>query len=426
MTTPDNGLTAAGAVELGRARRADFPILGQEQNGKRLAYLDSAATSQKPAAVIDTLSGFYATTNANIHRGTYAISQHATELFEGARERIAAFTGADPRATVFTRNVTEAINLVAHSWGRDNLGPGDVILITEMEHHSNIVPWQLIAGDTGATLDYVPITDGHLLDMDVLDAKLAAGNVKLVAAVHVSNVLGTINDVAEIVRRGRAAGALTLIDGAQAVPQMPVDVNAIGADFYVWTAHKAYAPNGVGVLHGNYDMLQQMRPWLGGGDMIKTVEWDCSTWNDPPWKFEAGTSAVADVVALGAAIDYLTAIGMDAVRTHERGLTEYALEQLAGVPGITLVGPSASERGGVISFTLEGMHPHDIGELCDREAVCIRTGHHCAQPLMRRLGVPATARASFGLYSDRDDVDALVAALLKAREVFGLGNDERG
>ncbi|MBJ7348228.1 MAG: aminotransferase class V-fold PLP-dependent enzyme, partial [Thermoleophilaceae bacterium] len=277
-TSPqDAGTPSAPRSDLGAGIRGQFPILAQTHNGKPLTYLDSAATSQKPEVVIETLSSYYRTTNANVHRGTYAISQHATELFEGARERIAAFTGAPANATVFTRNVTEAINLVSNAWGRDNLGPGDVVLTTEMEHHSNIVPWQLICEETGARLEYIPITDGFLLDMDVLDAKLAVGNVKMLAAVHVSNVLGTINDVAEITRRGHAAGATVLIDGAQAVPQMPVDVAAIGADFYVWTAHKVYAPNGVGVLHGNYDTLKAMRPWLGGGDMIKTVNWDCST-----------------------------------------------------------------------------------------------------------------------------------------------------
>jgi cysteine desulfurase/selenocysteine lyase len=405
---------------LGAPIRGEFPILTREQDGNRLVYLDSAATSQKPAVVIDALDDFYRTTNANIHRGTYTISQQATDLFEGARERVAEFVGAQSKGTVFTRNVTEAINLVANCWGRDNLGAGDVVLVTDMEHHSNIVPWQMAGEATGARLEHLPITDEHVLDMDALDARLAVGDVKMLAVVHVSNVLGTINDVAEIVRRGRAAGAATLIDGAQAVPQLPVDVGAIGADFYVWTAHKAYAPNGVGVLHAEYEMLQRMPPWLGGGDMIKTVDWDCSTWNDPPWKFEAGTSAVGDVVALGSAIDFLSAIGMDKVQAHERALTEYALERLPEVPGIALVGPDAARRGGVVSFTLEGIHPHDIGELCNRHAVCVRTGHHCAQPLMRRLGVPATARASFGVYNDRDDIDALVDSLLEARKVFGL------
>lgn len=407
---------------LGAAIRGEFPILQRQQDGKRLVYLDSAATSQKPAVVIDALADYFRQTNANIHRGTYTISQQATDLFEGARARVAAFVAADERGTVFTRNVTEAINLVANCWGRDNLGPDDVVLVTDMEHHSNIVPWQMVAELTGARLEHLPITDGHVLDMDALDARLAKGDVKMLAVVHVSNVLGTINDVAEIVRRGRAAGATTLVDGAQAVPQMPVDVAGIDADFYVWTAHKAYAPNGVGVLHAAYETLLELRPWLGGGDMIKTVDWDCSTWNDPPWKFEAGTSAVGDVVALGAAIDFLSGLGMDAVRAHERSLTEYALERLPEVPGIALVGPAAHERGGVLSFTLEGIHPHDIGELCNRHAVCVRTGHHCAQPLMRRLGVPATARASFGVHNDRDDVDALVASLIEARKVFGLGD----
>jgi cysteine desulfurase / selenocysteine lyase len=310
---------------------------------------------------------------------------------------------------------------VAYAWGRRNLGPSDEVLITEMEHHSNIVPWQLACEDTGATLRYLSVPDSGELSLDELDAVLAEGRVKLVAVGHVSNVLGTINPVAEIARRARAAGALTLVDGAQAVPQMPVDVGALGADFYCWTGHKALGPTGVGVLHGRRELLEAMPPFLGGGDMISRVDFDTSTWNELPWKFEAGTSEIAEVVGLGAAVDYLSAIGMDQVRAHERDLTEYALERLPGVEGLTAYGPRDTERrGGVISFAIEGMHPHDIGELCGREGVCVRAGHHCAQPLMRDLGVGATARASFHVYNSREDVDRLVDSLHKAREVFGL------
>jgi cysteine desulfurase / selenocysteine lyase len=400
--------------------RADFPVLDREINGHPLVYLDSAATAQKPRHVIETMERFYSYSYGTVHRGVYELGREATEQFEGARERIARFVNWDPACSIFTRNATEAINLVAYAWGRHNLRPGDEVLITEMEHHSNIVPWQQACEDTGATLRYLSVGESRELSLDELDEALAGGRVKLVAVAHVSNVLGTINPVEEIARRARAAGAVTVIDGAQAVPQMPVDLGAIDADFYAWTGHKALGP-ATGLLHGRRELLQEMRPFLSGGHMISRVERDHSGWNELPWKFEAGTNAIAEAIGLGAAIDYLGEIGMERVREHERELTAYALERLPEVEGITLYGPdSVDKRGGVVPFTIEGMHPHDIAELCDREAVCVRAGHHCAQPLMRCLGVGATARASFHVYNAREDVDRLVHALGSAREVFAL------
>jgi cysteine desulfurase/selenocysteine lyase len=371
--------------------------------------------------VLDALDSYYRHSNANVHRGVYGLAQEATDLFEGARERIAAFAGGETKTTIFTRNATEAINLVAYAWGRANVGDGDEVLITHMEHHSNIVPWQLLCAERGARLRYLSVSEQGELSLDELDSVLAEGRVKLVAIAHVSNVLGTINPVAEIVARARAAGAATLIDGSQSVPQMPVDVAAIGADFYVWTGHKALGPTGIGVLHGRSEVLEAMPPFLGGGDMIASVDFETSTWNELPWKFEAGTSPIAQAVGLGAAIDYLRALDMTAVRAHERDLTAYALERLAEVEDLRVFGPpDADRRGGVISFALEGIHPHDLADICDRDAVCIRAGHHCAQPLMRSMGVPATARASFHVYNTREEVDRLVASLSKARGVFQL------
>ena len=408
----------ASAVDV----KADFPVLKREgPDGRPIAYLDSAATSQKPLAVIDAMSSYYRNSNANVHRGVYGLAQEATDLFEGARERVGAFVGGETPTTIFTRNATEAINLVAYAWGREHIGEGDEVLITHMEHHSNIVPWQLLCEERGAKLRYLGVTeDGHLR-LEELDEALASGRVKMVAVVHVSNVLGTINPVAEIAARARAAGAACLIDGSQAVPQLPVDVAKIGADFYVWTGHKALGPTGIGVLHGRRDVLEAMRPFLGGGDMIASVGFESSTWNELPWKFEAGTSPIAEAVGLGAAIDYMAEIGMDAVRAHERDLTAHALESLARIEGLRVFGPTDLDlRGGAVSFEVKGIHPHDLAEICDREGVCIRAGHHCAQPLMRSMGVPATARASFHVYNTREDVDRLAAALGSAREVFGL------
>jgi len=400
--------------------RADFPVLGREFHGKRVAYLDSAATSQRPQQVIEAMDRFQRESYAPIHRGVYELARESTDAFEAARTRIASFVNWDPATSIFTRNATEAINLVAYAWGRDHVGEGDEVLITEMEHHSNIVPWQILCEETGAKLRYLTLTDSHELSLDELDSVLADGRVKLVAVAHVSNVLGTINPVGEIARRARAAGALSLIDGSQAVPQMPVDLAEIDADFYTWTGHKALGPT-IGLLHGRRELLSAMRPFLGGGHMISRVDREHSTWNELPYKFEAGTSAATEAVGLGAAIDYLDALGMERVRAHERDLTAYALERLPEVEGIALFWPpDLDRRGGVVAFAIEGMHPHDIAELCDREAVCVRAGHHCAQPLMRCLGVGATARASFHVYNSRDEVDRLVDALGKAREVFEL------
>jgi cysteine desulfurase / selenocysteine lyase len=401
--------------------RADFPVLDRQVNGKRLVYLDSAATSQKPQPVLDAIEDYYERHNANIHRGVYSLAREATEMFEDARERVAAFAGWQTTDTIFTKNATEAINLVAYAWGRDHVGEDDQVLITHMEHHSNIVPWQLLCQERGAQLRYLSVSDSGELSLHELDRVLAEGRVKLVGVAHVSNVLGTLNPVAEIVKRARAAGAVTLVDGSQAAPQLPLDVREIDPDFYAWTGHKALGPTGIGVLHGRHDLLVSMRPFLGGGDMISKVEFDTSTWNDLPWKFEAGTSPIAEGVGLGAAVDYLSELGMENVRAHEKELTAYALERLPEIEGIRLFGPPDPERrGGVVSFSLEGIHPHDVAELCDREAVCIRAGHHCAMPLMRMLGVPATARASFHVYNSRADVDRLLEALQKARQVFEL------
>ena len=399
--------------------RADFPILARETAGRRLVYLDSSSTSQKPQSVLAALDDFYRQHNANIHRGVYPLALEADALFEGARERIAAFVDAPVRSTVVTSNVTAAINLVAYAWGRTNLRQGDAVLISEMEHHSNIVPWQLATQATGAQLRYLDVSEAGTLSLDQLDEELARGDVRLVALTHVSNVLGTINPIAAIVQRAHAAGALVLVDGAQAVPQMPVDVGAIGADFYAWTGHKALGPTGIGVLHGDAALLEAMPPFLAGGDMIESVTRQRSTWKELPWKFEAGTSMIAEAVGLGAAVDYLGALGMERVREHERSLVAYALEQLGGIEGVGLFGPPrAEDRGGVVSFVVDGVHPHDVAELLGRENVCIRASHHCAQPLMAKLGVAATARASFGPYNVRDDVDALVGAIVKAQKVF--------
>ena len=401
------------AVELGL--RADFPVLS-----RGFAYLDSANTSQKPHQVIEAVDSYYRNSNANIHRAVYALAQEATDLYEGARERVARFAGSQAATTIFTRNATEAINLVAYAWGREYVGEGDEVLLTHMEHHSNIVPWQILCQERGATLRYLQVSEEGLLSLDELDEALASGRVKLVSVAHVSNVLGTINPVAEIAARARAAGAVSLVDGSQAMPQLPVDVAEIDADFYAWTGHKALGPTGIGVLHGRRDLLESMRPFLGGGDMIASVGFESSTWNELPWKFEAGTSPIAQGIGLGAAIDYLDAIGMDAVRAHEHDLTAYTLERLAEMDGLRTFGPRDPDlRGGVVSFEVEGIHPHDLAELCDRAGVCIRAGHHCAQPLMRLMGVPATARASFHVYNARADVDRLVEALRHAQKVFG-------
>ena len=384
-----------------------------------VAYLDSGATSQTPQEVVDAMTSYYEHSRASVHRGVYPLAAEATELFEGARTRIAAWLGWDAPSTIFTRNATEALNLVAGTWGRANVGAGDRIVLTEMEHHSNLVPWWMLAQEKGARLEVVGVDDAGALKLDELDAILAKGDVKVVAVTHVSNVLGTINPVAEIVSRAHAAGAIVVVDGAQAVPQLPVDLASIGADFYAWTGHKAYGPTGIGVLHGRNELLREMPPWLGGGHMIQTVSFDEVRFAQPPEKFEAGTSAIAEAIGLGAAVEMLEGIGMPVVREHERSLVGYALERFAEVEDLTVHGPAgADQRGAVISFELAGIHPHDIAEILGRDGVCVRAGHHCAQPLMKRLGISASTRASFAIHSTRDDVDRLVAGLAKVRGIF--------
>jgi cysteine desulfurase/selenocysteine lyase len=393
---------------------ADFPTLPHTG----VAYLDSAATSQTPLPVIDAMDAYYREYRASIHRGVYPLAAAATEAYEGARDRVAAFAGSTPGETIFTRNATEAINLVAYAWGGANVGAGDLLVVTEMEHHSNLVPWQLLSERTGAELAYVPLDDEGRLVLDALD-ELLAREPKLVAVAHVSNVLSTINPVEEIARRAHAAGAVVLVDGSQAAPHMPVDVGALGADFYAWTAHKAYGPTGIGVLHGRREILEAMPPFLGGGHMIARVERFESRWAEPPARFEAGTSPIAEAVGLGAAVDYLSRLGMPAVRQHARDIAAYALERLRGIDGIEIHGPlDVEQRGSVISFALDGIHPHDVAEILGREGVCVRAGHHCAQVLMQRLGVAATTRASIAVHTTTDDIDRLLAGLARVQEIF--------
>jgi cysteine desulfurase/selenocysteine lyase len=401
--------------------KADFPIFERRFAGRELIYLDSGATAQKPRVVIDAQAEHLREHNANVHRGVYALAQEADAAYDEARRRVAAFVGGDPRTTIFTKNATEAINLLAYSYGRANIGAGDAVLITQMEHHANLVPWQVLCRERGAELRYLEVDERGELSLEQLDAELARGDVKIVAFAHVSNVLGTINPVAEITSRARAAGAVSIVDGAQAVPQIPVDLAALGADFYAWTGHKALGPTGIGVLHGSEALLERMEPFLTGGDMIASVDFHSVSWNELPYKFEAGTPPIAEAVGLAAAVDYLDKLGMERVRGHERSLTAYMLERLGEVPGLRVVGtPEAERRGGLASFTVEGIHPHDVAELVDRGGVCIRAGHHCAQPLMRCLGVGATARASVGVYNEASDIDALVQALQAGREIFEL------
>ncbi len=402
------------------ALRADFPILDQEVHGHRLVYLDSAATSQKPLPVIEAMDGYYRGYNANVHRGIYQLSEQATAAYEGAREKVARLIGApDPRTIVWTRNATEAINLVAYSWGRRNIGRGDVIVLTEMEHHANLVPWQILAQEKDADLEFIPITDDGILRQDVFDVLLRL-RPKLVAFTHVSNMLGTINPVEEMTRRAHEAGALVLIDGAQAVPHLPVDVTRIGCDMYVFSGHKALAPTGSGVLWARRELLEAMPPFMGGGDMIREVHLRRSEWNEIPWKFEAGTPDISAQIGLGVAADYLLGVGMERLRLHEQELVAYAMEVLPReVPGIQLYGPAAELRGGVVSFNLPGIHPHDVAQVLDRYGVAIRAGHHCTMPLHERLDLGATARASFQCYTTTDDIDALAAALKDVQRLFG-------
>ena len=401
-----SGLTVADVA-------TEFPTLRNRFfDGRPVAYLDSAATSQTPDTVIDAMTSYYTQHRASIHRGVYPLAAEATDLYEGARGRIASCLGSAPEETIFTANATAAINMVAYTWGRQNVQRGDLVVLTEMEHHSNVVPWQLLCQDREAELAYVPVSSDGFLDLDALDALLAR-EPRLVAVVHVSNVLGTINPVASIARRAHEAGAVVLVDGTQAVPQLPVWLPELDVDFYAWTGHKAYGPTGIGVLHGRRALLEEMPPFIGGGHMIRTVAANESTWTDLPWKFEAGTSQIAEAIGLGVAVDWIRALGMDTIRAHEKALVTETLEQLStAVPGLTVQGPAAAaDRGALVSFTMEGAHPHDIADILGSLGVCVRAGHHCAQPLMRSLGVHATTRASFAVHNSTDDVQRLVEGL---------------
>lgn len=398
--------------------RADFPILSEKVYGKPLVFLDSGASAQKPRAVIDAMTQMYEHTYANVHRGIYALSQQATDAYEKAREKIAHFIGTrDVREVVFTRNATEAINLVAHSWGWKNLKAGDEVLITHLEHHANIVPWQILGERYGVVLKVAPINDRGELIWDEF-VKLIGPKTKLIALAHVSNTLGTILPVAEIIRVAHEKGVKVLIDGSQAVQHMPVDVKALDADFYVFTGHKLYGPTGIGVLYAKAEILEGMPPWQGGGDMILSVSFEKTEYNDIPHRFEAGTPAFVEAVGLGAAIDYVQSIGLEAIAAHEADLTAYAMEKLSAINSLRIIG-TAAHKAGVISFVLEGIHPHDIGTILDREGIAVRVGQHCAHPLMERFGVPATVRASFGMYNTRAEIDALCAGLRRVREIFG-------
>jgi cysteine desulfurase/selenocysteine lyase len=406
------------ALDVQRIRK-DFPILERQVYGKPLVYLDNAATSQKPRQVIDALVNYYENYNANIHRAVHCLGEEATAAYEEARAKVAKFINApSPECVIFTRNTTEAINLVAYTWGRENIREGDEILLTQMEHHSNLVPWQRLAAEKGASIRYIELTDTQTLALDGLE-NLFESRTRLMAMPHVSNSLGTINPVEKIAREAQRNGTMFLVDGAQGAPHLPVDVQAIGCDFYAFSSHKMLGPTGVGVLYGRQELLQEMEPFLGGGEMIRKVDFEGATWNDLPWKFEAGTPNIADVIAFGAAIDYLNDLGMEKVREHEMEITEYALNRLSEFDDITLYGPPDSrERGGVVSFNFGDLHPHDIGTVLDRHGVAIRAGHHCTQPLMRTLGVSGTARASFYVYNTPEEVDVLVEALEEARDFF--------
>ena len=399
--------------------RADFPILSRTAQGKPLVYLDNAATSQKPKAVIDAMSAVYLEHNANIHRGVYEFSERTTALFEGARAKVAKFINApQTREVIFCRNATEGLNLIMQTWGRDNIGAGDVIVTTVLEHHSNFVPWQQLAKQAGAELVVVDIDDEGRLRRDLFTAAMGK-RPKLVALTHTSNGLGTVTPAKELTAEAHAAGALVVVDGAQSVPHSKVDVRDLDCDFLAFSGHKMLAPPGSGVVWGRAAILEKMRPFLYGGDMISRVAVDLTTWNDLPWKFEAGTSAYVDAIGLGAAVDYLEAVGMEAIHDHERALVAYALPRLLAIPGLTVFGPkTAEDRVGVISFDVAGIHPHDVAQIFDSEGICVRAGHHCNQPLMNRLGTAATTRASFYLYNTFGEIDALVSAIGKAKQLF--------
>jgi cysteine desulfurase / selenocysteine lyase len=400
--------------------RDDFPILNREiRPGIPVVYLDSTATSQKPAAVIEAMDDFYRQSNANINRGVHTLAEESTALYEAAREKVARFINSpSPRQVIFTRNTTESINLVAYSWARANLKTGDLVILTEMEHHSNLVPWHMLKTERGIRLEFIPVSDDGLLDLDAYRALLDQ-RPKLVSFTHMSNVLGTINPASEIIRLAHEAGAVTLVDGAQSVPHFAVDVQALDADFLAFSAHKMLGPTGIGALYGKAKLLDGMPPFLGGGDMIKTVHLREFVANTVPHKFEAGTPAIAEAVGFGAAVDYLTSVGMEAIAAHEHEVTEYALERLEEVPGLKLFGPAAQDKGGVAAFTFDGVHPHDVAQILDRDGIAVRAGHHCAQPLHEKYGITATSRASFYLYNTKEEVDKLVEGIYKVKEIFG-------
>jgi cysteine desulfurase/selenocysteine lyase len=402
------------------AVRADFPILAQEHHpGVPLIYLDNAATSQKPLTVIEAIDDYYRRYNANVHRGVHKLSEEATAAYEQARIKLRKFLNAESkREIIYTRGTTEGINLVAQTWGRANMKPGDVVVSTQMEHHSNIVPWQMLAQEKGFTLKYIPVLDDGTLDAEAYARFLSDGGVKLVTFAHVSNVLGTVNPVAEMARQAHDAGAVVLVDGAQSVPHMPVDVRALDVDFYAFSGHKMLGPTGSGVLYGKRALLEAMPPWMGGGDMIDTVRLEGTTYNDLPYKFEAGTPSIAEAIGLGYAVDYLSAVGMDKIHAHEQAITAYALERLAEVPSVTLYGPDAAKKGAVAAFSVAGIHAHDVAQILDAQGIAVRAGHHCAQPLHACLGIAATARASFYLYNTTAEVDALIEALYKVKATF--------
>lgn len=401
--------------------RADFPILAREiRPGVPLVYLDSTASSQKPVQVIQAMDDYYRRSNANIHRGIHTLAEEATALYEGARARVAQFIGApSPRQVIFTRNATEAINLVAFTWGRANLSAGDVVILTEMEHHANLVPWQMLAAEKSLRLEFIEVTADGMLDLDSYRSLLELGP-RLVAFAHMSNVLGTVNPAEEIIRAAHEAGALTLVDAAQSVPHFSVDVQALEADFLAFSSHKMCGPTGIGVLYGRKELLEAMPPFMGGGDMIKRVQLRSFTPNEIPYKFEAGTPSIAEAVGLGAAVDYLQGVGMDAIHAHEAQVVSYALERMEEIPGVLVIGPPAGQRGGVIAFTIKDIHPHDISQILDSEGIAIRAGHHCAMPLHEKYNLPATARASFYLYNTMEEVDRLVGAIYKAKEIFAV------
>ncbi len=400
--------------------RCDFPILQRQVGDQPLVYLDNAATSQKPTAVLHALDNYYQRYNSNVHRGVHTLSEEATQAYEDARLRVARFINApSAKQVIFTGGTTAGINLVAYTWGRANLGPGDEVLITEMEHHSNIVPWQILREQLGFTLRYVPITDEGLLDLSQLD-QLLTERTKLFCFTHMSNVVGTINPVHELVQAARAVGAKVLVDGAQSVPHLPVDVQALDVDFYVFSSHKMCGPTGLGVLYGKRELLEAMPPFMGGGDMIREVKLSGSKWNSLPYKFEAGTPPIAEVIGLGAAVDYLNQVGMAWVHAHEQLLTQYAYAALSNLEGLRILGPGPQQRGGLIAFTLNAVHPHDLSALLDRQGIAIRAGHHCAQPVHDRYDVVASARASFYLYNTTAEVDQLVAGLEAASQFFAL------